>query len=297
MKVSVLITTKDRESFLLRAVSSIFSNTVKPDEIVIVNDGGKDVALTLFSDFLDEISINIHNTRFSEGANKARNRAIDISSGEIIFFLDDDDALTFNSIENRLKIFNSERDNLGLVYTGKNVVKSDSLNKIIYKISATREGELFSDLLTLGNIIGSTSCVAVYRQTLLDVGCFDEALPALQDYELWLRISKVKSIYHDGGAGINYTIHTSNQQISSNYQRYLDAGNYIFKKYSNDINSSSLARQFLAKRYLRVAMAASKSSASIRLIYAFKSFMKKPSLKAIFLFIPYSISKRIKTFT
>jgi hypothetical protein len=46
------------------------------------------------------------------------------------------------------------------------------------------------------NLVGTTSCVLVRAQALAAVGGFDESLPSCQDWDLWVRLSRVGSFAH-----------------------------------------------------------------------------------------------------
>jgi glycosyltransferase involved in cell wall biosynthesis len=291
--ISVVITTKDRKKFLLRAVKSVLENTLQPIDIIIVNDGGERVESEDFC-YDGSIIIDVVNNQYSKGGNVARNQGVRKAKGDIIFFLDDDDAFTPKSIESRSKYF--EDSSVGLVYTGKQLVKSDSLDQVYYVSKPKHEGILAKTLFEQGNIIGTTSCVALRKTTFEKVGGFDEELLALQDYDLWIRVARECEIKHDRESNIIYTVHNSNKQISADYQKYIQAGIYLYDKYAQDLKKLRLEKQFLAARYLRVAMVASKQSSLMQFKYALISLKNKLSLKAFFMLLPVVISKKIRNF-
>ena len=154
---SVVITTKNRLHFLKRAINSIESNTILPDEVIIVNDGGIYIDDSIFT---TKFSIVIFNIKISKGANFCRNLGIKNSSSDIIFLLDDDDFLLYNSFESRLVGFNN--NDVGISFTGIKIVSSNDLSKylrtVIPKINISQ-----CDLIKRGNLIGSTSRVAVRK--------------------------------------------------------------------------------------------------------------------------------------
>lgn len=291
--ISVIITTKDRMEFLYRAVKSIMENTTLPEDVIIVNDGGEIIKKENFI-FNNDVSIEIINNICSVGSNKARNLGAERAKGKYLFFLDDDDAFSSTSIASRIKYFDDI--SVGLVYTGKKLVHSNNLNQIYHISKPNYEGMLEKNLLKYGNIIGTTSCVAIRKDVFDEVGKFDINLKALQDYDLWIRVSNKYKIKHDKSCNLIYTIHTDNKQISSDYCKYLEAGNYLYVKYKAQLKKSKLENDFLASRYLRVAMIAAKHSPLLRLKYTSISIRYKPSLKAIFLLLPISLSKKIRIF-
>ena len=226
------------------------------------------------------------------GGNIARNRGVTESNGDILFFLDDDDALDKGSIRARVECFYD--DSVGMAYTGKKFVYSDDLENVFRKSLPKLSGSCYESLLTNGNGIGSTSCVAVKRDVFIEAGKFDENLCALQDYDLWIRVAKLSQVAHDQKALLFYTIHRDTNQISSDYNKYLVAGNYLAAKYKESLFIFDAFNKFIALRYLRVAISASKSNSFIRFKYAFLSFLKRPTLKSLFLMLPVGITKFFK---
>ncbi|HIF9411584.1 TPA: glycosyltransferase family 2 protein [Photobacterium damselae] len=295
MNVSIIITTKNRNSYLKRALASVFSSTIFNEvstsikcEVIVVNDGG-----SIENDIRQKNVIFIDN-KISLGGNAARNQGIKASSGDIIFFLDDDDAYTPESIFERFKLF--DNPDVVLAFTGINFVSSNNLNLVLRKRLPYTQYITSEKLLAKGNLIGSTSCVAVRRSAIFEAGLFDENVVAMQDYELWIRIAELGEISHDNQCNLLYTIHVENNQLSSKYDRYLDAGLYIYNKNKNKLCEYKLTNKFLSNIYLRVAISSSGKSEMIKVRYAIKSIVNYPNIKALLLLFPTCIIKKFKDF-
>ncbi|MTC45747.1 glycosyltransferase [Providencia sp. wls1922] len=295
--ISIVITTKDRRDFLCRALKSIISSTVIPKNIVVVNDGESIEKDFLYPEIPSGIELILINNEYSKGANASRNIGINLCPTDIVFLLDDDDALTKTSIEDRFTIMNKSPDTV-LTFTGVNFVYSDNLDCIIrsslpYNLS-TDNCSSTETLFKKGNIIGSTSRVCIRKNAFLQAGQFDESLNCLQDYDLWIRMSKLGKLANDKKTNILYTIHKDGQQISSQYQKYLETGLTIYKKYQINISNLNLKKQFLSQIYLRVAIIASKISAHDKIKYCLLSLSNKINFRALLLLIlPSVIIKRI----
>lgn len=289
---SVVITTKNRIDFLLRAIDSISNCDVEFLDIVVVNDGGD----TINHSMLNNVSnLKIINNPYSLGGNKARNQGVLASEGDIIFFLDDDDAYTPETISDKLNIF-SKYPNVGLVYTGVKFVTSDALDVIKREKKPSDKNASFLNLLKYGNIIGPTSSVAVRKSKFFEAGMFDEDLSAMQDYELWIRMARCSEIMHDNGMNLIYTIHATGEQISSKHEKYLCAAEYISNKFSKDIEALNAHHHFWSEVYFRVALSASHSSEFKKIRYASKSFLLRPSIKSLALLLPTFALRKIKPF-
>jgi glycosyltransferase involved in cell wall biosynthesis len=98
--VSVIIPTKNRADDLARAIESLLTQTVKPMELILVDQSSE-------SSFSRPISIPItciHDPLLS-GASVARNVAMDLARGDIWLFLDDDVLLEPEFIAEILKAY------------------------------------------------------------------------------------------------------------------------------------------------------------------------------------------------
>lgn len=277
---------------MLRAIDSICNCDVELLDIVVVNDGGDTINYSMLNNISN---LKIINNSKSLGGNKARNQGVLAAEGDIIFFLDDDDAYTPKTISEKLNIF-SKYPNVGLVYTGVKFVTSDALDVIKREKKASDKNASFLNLLKYGNMIGPTSSVAVRKSKFFEAGMFDEDLAAMQDYELWIRMARCSEVMHDNGMNLIYTIHTTGEQISSKHEKYLCAAEYIFNKFSKDIKALNAHRYFWSEVYFRVALSASHSSEFKKVRYASKSFFLKPSIKSLALLLPTFVLRKIKPF-
>lgn len=288
---SVVITTKDRKMFLDRCLLSVSRSSVLPCDVIVINDGGDEINEASYSSL--KLNLTIINHVQSKGANYCRNFGVSLSKKEIVFFLDDDDAVNSDSFESRLAMF-QDSPNVGLVYTGIKIVKSNNLD-LVTRTTTPEDVECYEhDLLTVGNIVGSTSRVGVKKNFFKQVNGFDESLACMQDYDLWIRMSSVCEFRHDGSCKILYTIHENGQQVSSQYNKYLNAGNYLLEKHRALFVKYKASRKFKSRIYYKVASSAAPSSLSVKLKFAIKSCLTKPNIKAlILLLVPFCILRKI----
>jgi len=294
---SVVITTKDRLDFLKRCYLSIVKNSILPSEVIIVNDGGPVLSTDTLGFIDNEVELRIFNNINSKGANYCRNFGIEKSESEIIFFIDDDDAFSPNSFETRMEIFSLDKS-VGLAYTGFEIVYSDDLNNVIPSRQKTHKIECYTEsLLEKGNIIGSTSRVAVRKSAINKVGGFDENLGSFQDYDMWIRLSKVTNVVCDNSKGIIYTIHRGmSSQVSINYRRYLDSTKYLVEKYNDSSFSKSYLNSFYSNLYFRIAIAGA-DNLTVKFKYGLTSLKYEKRLDVfIFLIVPTRILRVFKSF-
>lgn len=182
--ISVLITTKNRKDELIRAVKSVILQTYKNIEIIVIDDGSD---ISVYKDIInydfDYNVVFIRNDN-SKGACFSRNKGIEISNGEFITGLDDDDEYHPERIE---KLYNEykraiNKPSLVCCYA-KNI---DDDGNIRYEKKRKRE-LTYSDMLKT-NCVGSQALVK--KDLIENIGMFDIELVASQDHDMWCRIIK-----------------------------------------------------------------------------------------------------------
>jgi len=104
MQISVIITTYNYGHFLPDCLESVLSQTVPPDEIVIVDDGSTDNTSEVIQPYLSNPRVTYIKT-VNSGVSAARNTAIAATSGDIIAILDADDKWRSDKLELQLPLF------------------------------------------------------------------------------------------------------------------------------------------------------------------------------------------------
>lgn len=104
LKSSVVIVTKDRPENLRTLLSSLVSQSLMPDEVIIVNNNSTVSYESVFSEYTDLLPLKIVLEQ-TPGIPAARNRGIKETSGDIILFTDDDCQADHLWVENMMKPF------------------------------------------------------------------------------------------------------------------------------------------------------------------------------------------------
>ena len=181
MRISVIVPSYNRRHTLERALHSVAEQTSPVDEIILVDDGSTDGSHRLVEDKFPSVSIIRQPNR---GVSAARNRGIEAAGGEWIALLDSDDCWLPHKIE-RIR-------NAGRHYPEQVLFHSDEIwmrnGRRVNPMHKHRKygGWIFTRCLPRCAI--SPSASVIRRATLLELGMFDESLPACEDYDLWLRL-------------------------------------------------------------------------------------------------------------
>lgn len=127
--VSVIVPVYNSELYLSKCLESILYQTYSNLQIICINDGSNDQSgeiLNLFQKNDERIEVY---TTTNEGASSARNKGLEVSSGEYICFIDSDDWLDKNMIELEVnEALKNDSDlvmaNVVNVYSKKTIVNS-----------------------------------------------------------------------------------------------------------------------------------------------------------------------------
>lgn len=203
-KVSVVITTYERNSTLERAIKSVLDQTYPNIEVIIVDDNKEISYRKEVEQIIERVNsphiILVQNKKNMGGA-LARNEGIKKSTGKYIGFLDDDDEYCPKKIEEQVKLFEKdETGKLALVYCYCRGIsaKREFVYRYDYTGNCVFEG--------MYECIAATSQWLCSKQALLAVGGFNDT-PCKQDSTVIVkllvagysvdRVPKILSIYHD----------------------------------------------------------------------------------------------------
>ena len=155
------------------------------------------------------------------GACAARNTGFSNSNGKYIAFLDDDDEWVKDKIEKQLDVFRKSKNNIGLVYCNATIHEGDGSTRCVFDRHTPYRGSVYKQL-SCDNFIGSCSFPLLKSEALKKVEGFDPKMVASQDWDTWLRISKIYDIDYTEDSLIHYYIHKG-ERITGNTMKRLDA--------------------------------------------------------------------------
>ena len=186
--VSAVIPTFNRAWSIGKAVESILNQNYPNIETIVIDDGSTDDTVKKLSPYLNRIT---YLKQENKGVSAARNHGIKKSSGKLIAFLDSDDLWTDEKISCQVDFFQNNPDAMICqteeiwIRNGKRVNPKQKHKK--------PSGMIFEPSLKL--CLVSPSAVMIQKKLFEITGLFDEELPACEDYDLWLRVSKTIPIF------------------------------------------------------------------------------------------------------
>ena len=199
---SAVLATYQPSSLLQLAVKSILEQTIKPYEIILVDDCSQEIELDLLRKLVpDNIKLIFHKNSHNLGAGFSRNIGVNLATRDYVIFFDDDDV----SLPNRSVIHRDAFvDGASVSYVSSKKYypggyQVDFRNVEIHP-SLINPKELAQKLLygrSLGGTIGDipSSTLAIVKKVFLGVGGFDQSMRRLEDADLALRLSLANTYF------------------------------------------------------------------------------------------------------
>lgn len=195
-QVSVIIPAYNCVEFIGATLDSVFAQTFKDYEIVLVNDGSADTEELekVLENYFDRIT---YITQKNRGTAAARNTAIENASGEFLAFLDSDDIWLPEYLDTQIEAITQK--NCDMIYADA-LLFGDLINKTeTFMMQCPSNGRVTTESLISGKCNIPNSGTVVRRQKVLEAGMLDEDLPRIgvEDFDLWFRLARI-------GAKIEY---------------------------------------------------------------------------------------------
>lgn len=209
--VSVVIPTFNRREVIVQALQSVFAQSYRDYEVIVVDDGSDDHTETAIAGFGDRVRYVFQDR---SGPGRARNRGISLARGDLIAFMDSDDQWEPTHLAMGVEVFERYSE-CALVCTQARVEnrtegRDNDDGKILY-------GDLYASLFQHNFV--RTPATMVRKRCLEDLGGFNEFYHCFEDYDLWLRIAARHSIARLRRRSVRLRRRTDNLSQDSNADR------------------------------------------------------------------------------
>jgi glycosyltransferase involved in cell wall biosynthesis len=240
--VSVIITTYNSTSFIIDTFESIAGQTWQELELVVTDDCSTDNTVEVSRQWMREKRDRFYRAELlttvkNKGVSANANRGLRAAKGEWIKFLGADDTLKTNCIADNMEFVASD-PGIKVLFSQVEVYKDNfNANNLLKTIPGviSPSGSILSTgisaesqykMLLLSDRIHFTPSLFIHRDTLLSVGGFDERFPLLEDYPLWLNLTKAghRLCFMDK-VTVNYRRHSA--AINNTNIDYLIKPNYF----------------------------------------------------------------------
>lgn len=255
IKFSVVIPSYKTNKFLFRTLSSVFKQTTKPYEIIIVfsNKIPKDQLNLILKKNKNLKIFFLNNGNVSQNRNYGALNA----KGNYLAFLDDDDLWNKNYLRHITKILNQKRSKL--IITWLNKIKDQKVSKFKEISQKVKPEDLF---IFNPGIIGSN--IVIKKKIFKKIGGFDKKLASSEDKDFLIRFIDKKFKFIILKKRLVYHRQKNQKQLS-----YDTTGKELFlKKYEHRMSKKDI---YFNKR--RIFLLKSKNSGYLMKIIYFFDFL------------------------
>lgn len=183
-KVSIIMPAYNAGKTIRESIDSVISQTYSDWELLIIDDNSRDNTNEIVAEYVNNDNrINYYKQYPNQGVAAARNRAVDLSNGQFIAFLDSDDIWLPRKLEVQIKTL--ENSNSGMSCTSYSVIDEESNELDKYVILSK---DISYKRLLRGSQVG---CLTVMVDTIkIDKNYLKMKQVGHEDYLTWLKIAK-----------------------------------------------------------------------------------------------------------
>ena len=183
--VSVLMSVRNGAPWVREAVDSVLGQTAADLELIVIDDGSVDATAALLDAVRDDRLRVEH--RPAAGLTRSLNRAMEVARAPLLARLDADDVALPERLARQRGFLDAHPD-VGLCGTGAREV--DAAGRAVAVVTPPADDRAIRRALIRGNPFVHSS-VLMRRRVVDEVGGYDARLPVAQDYDLWMRMSRV----------------------------------------------------------------------------------------------------------
>ena len=259
--VSVVIPMYNAGQFINETVRSVMGQEYRNWEMLVVDNCSTDASRDIVSDLAKEDPrIKLISSPSNSGSPaRPRNMGIQNAKGKYIALLDADDLWLKNKLIRQVDFLEQHND-VFMLYSQYLVMKDGRIldKKIAPPEHKMKSGRIFDSLFLSDNFIPCLT--VVFRNRHADNYLFDENPRSMEDFDLWLRISKNEVISFIDKPLAVYRVHdrSTTADIGVFLSKYLT----LLKKWQNEVNPHMVGIKyvFLAIRIIILALRKLKNS-------------------------------------
>jgi O-antigen biosynthesis protein len=200
--VSIIIRTHNRPDLLQQALQSAVAQKHRPLEMVIVNDGGLDVAGQLpANEDHAGLSVQYLNLQPGVGRSAAANAGLEAAKGSFLMLLDDDDWLDSSHVSMLLDSLAKHPQAMAAYSNVQTVSDQPGHQPQFFNADFDPERLLFENFIPIHAVL--------FRQQAVQSGCrFDPDFERLEDWDFWLQVAQLGPFIHEDHCSAYYRVTT-----------------------------------------------------------------------------------------
>ena len=164
--ISVIVPVYNVETYLEECLDSIQNQTYTDFEVILVNDGSTDGSKAICERYCQTDKRFRLMNQTNQGLSAARNKGVEISTGEYIVFVDSDDVIKTNYLEKLMQYMTEDVDIVECIFTVK---KMEFLDENIETTTIIFEGDSNEAVKFFPNHTLNVNAVTkLYRRSIVE---------------------------------------------------------------------------------------------------------------------------------
>jgi glycosyltransferase involved in cell wall biosynthesis len=229
--ISVIITCYNESAYIGQAIESALDQTRQPDEVLIVDDNSTDESREIIEEYeysYDEV--HSHFNSENVGLAETRNIGCRESSGDLFMYLDGDDRILPNKIDQELAVF---LDNPGadIVFSKYRVTDPDGETLYVWGAANTPPtGDVFVETFSRNWPSGNLYRNELMRRSVIEELKYDEDLEIYIDWDFRIRATNEHSVAYNPNVAAEYRNHAAGISGQTDTKTHLEYIKYIYEK-------------------------------------------------------------------
>ena len=296
--ISINLCCYNGEKYLDETLQSIFKQTFKKWELVIINDGSTDSTEQIIKQYINQGWPIIYHYQNNEGLPSARNKAIELSKGEYLAFIDQDDLWLPEKLEKQVILFDDV--NVGLVFSDTIFFNEDGIEKQLYKKKKPPTGLVFREILSEYFI--SLETVIIRKDALAKLDqYFNPFFQVIEEYDLFVRLAYHWKVAYVNEVLAKWRVHEASStwkegELFPKEQRImlkqLDKVIPDFKK--NYFNEIKMVKCTIALTEAIIKWKSGNRKSARNILWPYFNVSMKFRIIIFFTLFPYSLYKRLR---
>jgi len=240
-KFSIIVPVYNVEKYLRSCLDSILNQTYKDYEVIIVNDGTKDNSQDIIDEYVKKDNRFKGFIKSNGGLSDARNYGVGKAKGDYLVFVDSDDDINLELLEEVNKVIND--NDVDIIKIQCRTINGDNSNEEISEIFSSISGEE-AFIKLINNPLFVAAPLSIYRTEFwkdnkfsFDVGRYHEDF-GLIPY-VYMKANKVSSISY---VGYNYYLRDNSITTNKDEDKIIKRNNdilYFFDKLRDVIDKDN----------------------------------------------------------
>ena len=250
MTISIAMTTYNGEEYVIPLLDSLRNQTVKPDEVIILDDCSTDSTYSIITNYISQYGLikwHLYKNKANLGWKKNFREAFKKCTSDVVFLCDQDDIWEYDKIEQMVNTMIIHPE-ISLLISNYSVINMDRKDKVRVAGLDKDDGSIrkwkFSETCLTVMRPGCTYCA---RKSLIEQLLKEDILTEPHDQMLWGYAVLYDGLYLLNRKTIKFRRHSDSASLSKNISREERRRNtayyqfFIKKAYSDGMENKAKA--------------------------------------------------------